>query len=353
MSTRRAFLIQSTGAAAALAASGPAAAAAPRPSGTVSTVLGPIPGAHMGVTAPHEHILAGSTDILHLWPELVGGRAQFIDQSVQRLKAAKAAGIDTIVDCTTGDLGRDVPMMQAVSRRSGMQVVAVTGHWLTPTPTFEARSADELADFFTLEITRGIEDTGVRPGAIKAASGDEMTPFQEKVFRAAARASKRTGVPVTTHSHARKRGGERQAAVLEEEGLDPRRACIGHSDESPDFDYLAGLAKRGYTIGMDHLFYGLPAMGAGTHGVPLWQDRAAMIKRLIDAGFNDRMFLATDWMTAFTAAPTGLMAQLTAANPDGELFNLRHTIPRLREIGVTDAQIRMITVENPRRFFAG
>jgi len=318
----------------------------------VHTVNGPIAGARLGVTAPHEHILAGSTDVLRLWPEAVRGRAQFIDRAVARLKVAKAAGIDTMVDCTTADLGRNVRMMQEVSRRSGMQLVAVTGHWLTPTPTFEARTADELADFFTLEITRGIEDTGVKPGAIKGASGAEMTPFQEKVFRAAARTSKRTGVPVTTHSVARKRGGERQAAVLEEEGLDPRRVCIGHSDESPDFDYLAGLAKRGYTIGMDHLWYGLPAMGAGANGIPTWQDRASMIRRLIEAGFNDRIFLATDWMSAFTAATTGTLETLSGRNPDGDLFNLRHTIPLLRQIGVTEPQIRMITVTNPRNFFA-
>ena len=351
MSTRRDLLIPSTASALTLGASLPARADA-APGGVVQTVNGPIPGVRMGFTAPHEHILAGSTAVLRLWPELVGGRAQFEERAVRRLKRAKAAGIDTMVDCTTADLGRDVPMMQAVSRRSGMQLIAVTGHWLTPTPTFEARSADELADFFSLEITRGIEDTGVKPGAIKGASGDVMTAFQEKVFRAAARASKRTGVPVTTHSHARKRGGERQAEVLEQEGLDPRKVCIGHSDESPDFDYLAGLARRGYTIGMDHSFYGLPAMGGGTAGIPTWQDRAAMIKKLIDAGFNDRLFLATDWMSAFTAAPTGTMETLEARNPDGELFNLRHTIPYLRQIGVTEPQIRTITVTNPRAFFA-
>jgi phosphotriesterase-related protein len=74
----------------------------------------------------------------------------------------------------------------------------------TPTPSVEARTADELADFFTLEIERSMEDTGIKPGVIKAAhQGDGMTPFQEKMFIAAARASKRTGVPVTTHSDAR------------------------------------------------------------------------------------------------------------------------------------------------------
>lgn len=269
------------------------------------------------------------------------------------MKVAKAAGIDTIVDCTTPDLGRDVRLQQAVSRGSGVQIVAVTGHWLTPTPSFEARTPDELADFFTLEIERGMEDTGIKPGVIKAASqGDGMTPFQEKVFRAAARASKRTGVPVTTHSDARHRGGEQQASVFEQEGLDPRMVCIGHSDETADFDYLAGLARRGYTLGIDHLFYGLSSMGGGTNGSPKWEDRAATVKKLIDAGLNDRILLANDWMFGITIAPTGTMDVLNERNPLGNLFNIRKTIPYLRQIGVTEEQIRTITVANPRNFLA-
>jgi phosphotriesterase-related protein len=162
----------------------------------VHTVLGSISGDRMGFTATYEHVLAGSTGFLRLWPEYLGGRAQFTTHVVGRMKLAKAAGIDTIVDCTTADLGRDVRLLQEVSRRSGVQIIATTGHWLTPTPSFEARTADELADFFALEIERGMEDTGVKPGVIKAASeGDAMTPFQEKLFTAAARASKRTAVP--------------------------------------------------------------------------------------------------------------------------------------------------------------
>lgn len=321
--------------------------------GVIQTVLGPISGNRMGFTAPHEHLLASSTDFMRLWPEYLGGRSRFTSSVVERMKVAKAAGIDTIVDCTTADLGRDVRLLQEVSRRSGVQIIATTGHWLTPTPSFEARTADELADFFTLEIERGMEDTGIKPGVIKAAhQGDAMTPFQEKVFRAAAHASKRTGVPVTTHSDARHRGGEQQAAIFEQEGLDPRMVCIGHSDESADFDYLAGLARRGYTLGIDHLFYGLSSMGGGTSGIPTWQDRAAVVQKLIDAGLRDRIFLANDWMFGITIAPSGTMNVLNERNPFGNLFNVRNTIPYLRQIGVTDEQIRTITVTNPRTFFA-
>jgi phosphotriesterase-related protein len=359
MTNRRLFLTQAAalGAAASFArlgSSAPAQQIAPsRKSSVVQTVLGPISGEKMGFTAAHEHVLASSTDFMRLWPEYLGGRSHFTNRVVERMKAAKNAGIDTIVDCTTADLGRDVRLLEEVSRRSGVHIIATTGHWLTPTPSFEVRTADELADFFTLEIERGMEDTGIKPGVIKAASqGDGMTPFQERVFRAAARASKRTGVPVTTHSDARHRGGEQQASIFEQEGLNPGMVCIGHSDETTDFDYLAGLARRGYTLGLDHLFYGLSSMGAGIDGIPSWEDRAAMLRNLIVAGFNDRILLASDWMFGLTFAPTGTMEVLNERNPFGNLFNVRNTIPYLHRMGVTDEQIRTITVVNPKAFFA-
>jgi phosphotriesterase-related protein len=240
-----------------------------------------------------------------------------------------------------------------VARQSGVQIIAATGHWLTPTASFEARTADELAAFFMLEIERGLEDTGIKPGVIKVASeGEALTPFQERVFRAAARASKRTGVPVTTHSDAHHRGGDQQAAIFEQERLDPAMVCIGHSDESADFNYLAGLARRGFTLSIDHLVYGLVTMGGGANGNPTWQQRAVMVKKLIDAGLNNRILLANDWMSGFTLAPTGSMETLNERNPSGHLFNIRNTIPYLRQMGVTDEQIRTITVTNPRAFFA-
>ena len=70
--------------------------APPRKLGVVQTVLGPISGDRMGFTAPHEHVLASSTDFMRLWPEYLGGRSRFTSGAVERMKAAKAAGIDTI-----------------------------------------------------------------------------------------------------------------------------------------------------------------------------------------------------------------------------------------------------------------
>jgi predicted metal-dependent phosphotriesterase family hydrolase len=55
-------------------------------------------------------------------------------------------------------------------------------------------------------IEQGIDDTGIKAGIIKVASGAQrLTRAEEKVFTAAARASKATGIPITTHTNSRVR----------------------------------------------------------------------------------------------------------------------------------------------------
>ena len=40
-------------------------------------------------------------------------------------------------------------------------------------------------------------------------------------------------------------------------------------------------------------------------------------------------------------------------NPDGYNFITRKVLPRLKELGASEADINQIMVENPRRFFEG
>src|SRR4029453_3869590 len=120
----------------------------------------------------HQHTAGGSTGIWEGWPELLGGRTRFITAAVDQLKRAKDEGVDTIIDCTTVDLGRDIRLMQEIARRSGIHVIASTGHWLDPSNTMRARTVEELADFFVREATIGIEGTEIKAGIIKVANGN-------------------------------------------------------------------------------------------------------------------------------------------------------------------------------------
>ena len=335
-----------------VAFAGGAAQAPASATGTVQTVLGPIDTSNLGFTLSHEHITATSPGLRRAWPELFGDRARFVNDTVDTLKQAKDEGVDSFVDVTTFDLGRDIRLMEEISRKSGVQVIACTGHWIDGSFSMNARTVQELAEFFTREIEVGIEDTDIKAGVIKVANGGEITEFGEKVLRAAARVSRATGVPITTHAPAGNRIGERQAAIFEAEGLSPSKACIGHSDDSRDQSYTLGLARRGYHISMDHVSRSAPAPGAAD-GPPTLEERMMIVKAHVDAGGPERIMLGNDWLFAATLFPTVAIPDQLAQNPDGVLFVTRKALPALRALGVTEQAIRAMTVDGPKRFFDG
>jgi len=349
MTTRREFLFQTTAASVAAAASLriPHATVANAGkddakvglAGVVETVLGPIDVSKLGFTLSHEHPC-------FIPPEDFPDRTVAAARMIKKLKEAKAGGVDTIIDLSTADSLRDVRFGQEVARRSGMQIVAATGFRFAP-ESYKVQTVEQIAEFFIREIEQGIADTGIKAGVIKAAAvSAKITPAEEKGFKAAARASKATGVPIETHTDAGNRGGEMQADLLEAEGVSPARVSLGHCDDTKDVNYLIGLAKRGYTIGIDHVFYGAtkaakdePRYVTYLRQIP-WQKRAEYVKRLIDAGFGDKIFLSNDWEL-----------EREKMNPDGFLFNTRKTIPYLKQLGVSQREIQAITVDNPKRFF--
>jgi len=342
-----------------------AAGPTPTKKGTVNTVLGPIPTTKLGLCLSHEHICTASAGIWQSWPQLMGGRDTFIRESVELLKKAKDEGLASFQDVGPIDLGRDVRLMEEISRKSGVQVIAATGHWLDPSRVMNARTVEELAEFFQREIEVGIDGTPIKAGVIKVANGGAtINGFGERHVRAAARVAKATGIPITTHSPAtRERTGEAQAAIFESEGLSPSRVCIGHSDNAPA-DYQLAIVKRGYFIGMDQFPTSLPpAPGAPAPGAPppgqtpalalTLDQRCMQIKALVDAGYANQIMLSNDWSLAMPIQPTANDKFRRAQNPDGILLVIRKVIPRLKQLGVSDAAIHTMTVEAPRRFFEG
>lgn len=110
-----------------------------------------------------------------------------------------------------------------------------------------------------------------------------------------------------------------------------------------------GLARRGYTLGMDHLTWGTRA----GEGVLDWKARADTVHALIDAGCVDRVFLSNNSYFGISIAPSGTMEALERSNPDGMLFSTRRVVPYLEQRGVSGSQIRSMIVDNPRRLLAG
>ena len=313
----------------------------------IETALGPIDSSVLGRTLSHEHVIVTSAGVGQVYPEFID-RDATVEAGVAQLTEAHSEGIRTIVDVTTIDLGRDVGVLEEVSKRSGVHIVCATGSWLDIPRAFLTATPDALAELYVREIREGIEGTGIKAGIIKVANDVEgVTEGGELVLRAAARTHLATGVPISTHAWAPLRVGEAQVRIFEEEGVDLSRVYVGHSNDTTDMDYLEGLIDKGVWVGLDRF----PA--GNRPGTPDWRSRTETAKRLIDAGYADRIMLSHDWATTVTAGNREMRETRAQANPDGYLFISRNVVPMLRELGAGAEVIDRIMVDNPRRFFEG
>lgn len=314
---------------------------------TVNTVTGPVDTAHFEFTLSHEHVGTNAAGLRHTYPQFID-REGIKEQSIAAMKAVYEDGVRTIIDVSTFDLGRDVNLIREVAEGSGMQVVVATGNHLAVPRPFGEVSPDAIAPLYIREIEEGIEGTGIKAGIIKVASDrGGITPQQEIVLRAAARTQQATGVPISTHTWSPERIGDAQVAVLEEEGVDLDRVYIGHSNDDTNLEYLLGLLDKGVWLGLDRYPGGL------VPGTPNWERRTEVAWKLMEAGFTHRIMLSHDYSVPKARYGAEVQEARRRANPDGYNFIPRYVLPRLKELGATDTDIRQLTVENPRRFFEG
>ena len=136
---------------------------------TINSVLGKLEPENLGFTLMHEHIMSAPTGVYQDYPELLG--EQRMDRVIADLKRASKGGVETIVDATTLDLGRDINMLAEASDKSGVQIIACTGWWMNIPPRhFVGVSPEQLSQVFIREIQQGISGTNIKAGILKAAS---------------------------------------------------------------------------------------------------------------------------------------------------------------------------------------
>ena len=184
----------------------------------VRTVLGDIDPAELGVTYAHEHLVIVGGKPVEISPDFL---LADVDRMTTELLDAAEAGLRSAVDAMPADCGRDPSMLADLSRRSGVQIVSATGlhheKFYGPSHWSLRATEDELADLFVADVELGIDArdysgpivarTPFRAGIVKiAGSQDGPSDRDLPIFRAAAAAHHRTGVPVHTHCEAGTRG---------------------------------------------------------------------------------------------------------------------------------------------------
>lgn len=303
----------------------------------VRTVTGDLPVDFVGYTYLHEHILT------HPPASVTDRGLEMSDEAAMTQAVAHfaAAGGSTLVEMTPRDYGRDPHGLRRISLLTGVQIVAVTG-WIKQaayTAWASGRSIDDLADEMIRDVTMGMTGldgtpTPIRAGVIKAGSSlDSITPDEERVFRAAARAHQSTGAMVSTHTERGTMAIE-QAHLLIAEGVPPSRILIGHCDHRLDWETHTALARLGVTLGYDQI---------GKEKYAPDTARIAFIGRMIAAGFVDHIALSMD------LARTSYFPEYDRWGSPGFTYILWRFAPRLVEAGIDQALLDRMLITTPRR----
>jgi phosphotriesterase-related protein len=225
-----------------------------------------------------------------------------------------------------------------MAERSGLNVVLGCGWYREPyyEPYLYRWKTDQIAEQMGRDIAEGIDDTGVRAGIIGeiGAHFTWISPVEERVLRAAARAQKKTGVTLTLHS-TRAPLGLDQLDILREEGVDPRRVVVGHAHSYPYHEYHVEVARRGAFLTFDRM---------GITNEYERQRNIRLICEMLDDGLVRHVMLSQD---------VCYKSDLLAYGGTGYGFVPGEFAVLLRQAGVTDEQLHQMLVDNPRRALTG
>jgi phosphotriesterase-related protein len=303
----------------------------------VQTIRGPVDSGRLGWTLSHEHLTAGGPGMQSFpW---IYDEGDAVTADLGALRRAREAGIDSLIDLTPFDLGRQISLFEKVAAADpGVNIICATGVYRWVPMYFLRRPVDQVAEHFIREIQDGIQGSAIRAGIIKVAwdqeyrladgpEGFTVRSGLEHAARAAARAARATGTPISCHTLAADELGTPLLDIFEDEGLDLRAVTIGHSNDSTDMSYLERIAARGATIGLDRYF--------SRAGEEEMTRRAALALALARAGYAEQVTLGHDASPYYCFAPLPPGTDLSGCWLPVPEFE----IPWLREHGATDDQI--------------
>lgn len=245
----------------------------------VRTVLGDIDPSQLGLTHMHEHLITNPP------PGMLDDDFTMDSEeaALAELTSLREVGGQTLVEMTPNDYGRSPEALRRLAEARGVNVVMVTGFMKEQlcAPHVGQLSINQIADI----MIRDVLEAEVKAGVIKAASSlNEITANEEKVIRAAARASLETGALISTHTEAGTMCLE-QVALFREEGVSPERILIGHVDRNLNWEMIHALANTGVAMGFDQI--------SKTKYYP--DDRRLdLIVQLAEAGFEKQVAISCD-----------------------------------------------------------
>lgn len=312
----------------------------------VNTVLGPIDVCNLGKTLVHEHAVCFDVSLRNAFGKKWVDEEKAVTYISDKLKAAKEiSGIQTIVDATPINSGRDVRILKQASILSGVNILAATGLFAFENFPIVGKSAECFVDLLVGEIVDGIENTGIKPAVLKCATGPQgFTEVNRKLLLIASEVCKRTGIPITTHTESIDMAVEQQN-IFEQNGVDLSKVIIGHTGDYNDIEKLSEIAKKGSYLGLDR--FGLDEFNS-------LENRVNTLDQLFQKGYSDSLVVSHDIVLVFDADYDDF-SEFSRKSAGRRTFNYfcEVVVPKLKSLGYHDSDIQKLLVDNPKRFFEG
>jgi phosphotriesterase-related protein len=298
----------------------------------VMTVNGAVIARQLGVSLVHEHVLVdfiGADKIsFSRW-----NRDDVVQTVLPYLLDMKQQGVKTFYECTPAFLGRDVKLLQRLSKETGLHIITNTGYYgavknkYLPPWTYN-ESAEQLAARWISEFHSGIDGTAVRPGFIKISvdSGTPLSDMHKKLVKAAAITHLQTGLTIFSHTGLADAAFE-QLQILNDSGVAASAFVWVHAQNEKDVNRFIDAARRGCWISLDGVAWG---------DINFYVQTLANLKT---AGLLHRVLISHD---AGWYKPGESQSGYKGYN---RIF--QELLPELRTAGFTRRDIRRLLENNP------
>jgi 5-phospho-D-xylono-1,4-lactonase len=259
----------------------------------IRTVKGDIEKKNLGWCHCHDHIFLADGPSAQINSAL---RLDDYKKSESEVFLFKKAGGNSFIDCQPGFFGRMAKSLVRVSKKTKINIVAVTGfhklEFLEDKTLFENAAIDKLSQHFIDEIEKGMfekeERLNNKAGVIKCAQAaglDWKCKAYLKLFDAVANCAKETIAPVIVHLDT-----DADAIGLVEffinKGIEPKKLILCHLDRAKyDFGYHEEVASTGAYLEYDtinRLKY---------HSN---KKEIELIDHMIEAGYKNNILLGMD-----------------------------------------------------------
>jgi len=299
----------------------------------IETVNGPIPASELGVTLMHEHVV---TDLRAPADRREGDydREEAFRVALPYLKELRESGCRSLVEITPIDIGRDPIVLRRLSEASELNIITATGIYGAAEQKFvleyaQRESAEQLADRYIREARGGIDETGIHPGIIKTGvNGRTPLPaLERKLVRAAALASRETGLTMASHTGSAAPALE-ELEILADVGVPSSSFIWVHAQSEKDPELHRRVARSGAWVEFD----GINRNSLDWH--------VACVRAMAEAGLLHRTLVSHDAGWYRPGEPEGGAYR-------GYTFLFREFLPRLRQAGFSQAEIDSLLITNP------